>query len=288
MTTMAIASIWPLNLPIFSSTIKPFTPSAYSYRTHFSSHFRCKISDNTVSVSPNGVVADRVLADIQNSGVIACLRAQSAEVAIEAAREALRGGISVLEITMSTPGVFEALQCLVQEYPSASLGIGTVLDRADAKVALKLGAKFLMSPAMVKGILDDVAEDQALYIPGATTPTEILFAYNAGAKIIKVYPVSTLGGVEYIAALKKPFPHIPLVASQGITIDTVDQYIAQGASAVVLSDAIFDKRAMDERNFVLIRELASFAALKGNKAINISDRCSTCGDDNLTLDQDSS
>ncbi|KAL3654682.1 hypothetical protein CASFOL_001417 [Castilleja foliolosa] len=50
--------------------------------------------------------------------------------------------------------------------------VGTILDRADAKDALKLGAKFLMSPAMVKGILDDVAEGQALYIPGATTPTE--------------------------------------------------------------------------------------------------------------------
>ncbi|KAL3654355.1 hypothetical protein CASFOL_004036 [Castilleja foliolosa] len=48
------------------------------------------------------------------------------------------------------------------------------MDRADAKDALKLGAKFLMSPAMVKGILDDVGEGQALYIPGATTPTEII------------------------------------------------------------------------------------------------------------------
>ncbi|GFP82095.1 khg/kdpg aldolase [Phtheirospermum japonicum] len=267
---MAVASIWPLNHSLSSSTIKPFiTPLlAYSYCKHFSSHFRCKIShNNSVAVSPNGGVADRVLTDLQSSGVIACLRSQSAEVAIEAARAALRGGISVLEITMSTPGVFEALQCLVQEYPSASLGVGTVLDRADAKDALKLGAKFLMSPAMVKDILDDVVEGQALYIPGATTPTEILFAYNAGAKIIKIYPVSALGGVDYIAALKKPFPHIPLVASQGITIDTVDQYIARGASAVVLSDAIFDKRAMDERNFVLIRELASFAALKGSEAV---------------------
>ncbi|XP_020554800.1 uncharacterized protein LOC105155757 isoform X4 [Sesamum indicum] len=221
---MAVASsggsIWPLNLFFSSSKIKPFLTKAsvHNYSKRFSSHVRCKNSyKNSVAVYP-GTVADRVLMDIQNSGIIACLRAQSAEMAIEAAQAALSGGISVLEITMSTPGVFEALQFLVHEYPSASLGVGTVLDREDAKDALKCGAKFLMSPAMVKEILDDVAEGQALYIPGAMTPTEILLASTAGAKIVKVYPVSALGGVQYIAAVKKPFPNIKMIASQGITI----------------------------------------------------------------------
>ncbi|EYU35645.1 hypothetical protein MIMGU_mgv1a020044mg, partial [Erythranthe guttata] len=190
-----------------------------------------------------------------------------AEVAIEAARAAFRGGISVLEVTMSTPGVFEVLECLVQEYPALSIGVGTVLDRENAKVALRLGAKFLMSPAMVKGILDDVTEYQALYIPGATTPTEILSASNAGARIVKVYPVSALGGVEYMAAVKKPFPHIPMVASQGITLDSVCQYISSGAMSVVLSDAIFNKRAMFQRDFVLVNQLATIAAFTAKEAI---------------------
>ncbi|KAK6159012.1 hypothetical protein DH2020_006326 [Rehmannia glutinosa] len=258
-----------------SSRIKHFTPlaSPHSYCKPFSSNLCCKNSrKNSVDVYPNDV-ANRVLMDIQNSGIIACLRAQSAEVAIEAARAALRGGVSVIHPGISISQYYflvsqtQALQCLVQEYPSASIGVGTVLDREDAKDALKLGAKFLMSPATVKEILDDVAECQALYIPGVTTPTEILFASNAGAKIIKVYPVSALGGVEYIAALKKPFPHIPMVASQGITLDSVGQYIARGASAVVLSDAIFDKNAMGERNFLLINQLACSAAFKGNEAL---------------------
>ncbi|CAA0837370.1 Unknown protein [Striga hermonthica] len=266
----AMVSHWP----IITSSTHPFSstpsPSPRYYSTPLSSHFRCKISQKNSVASCSGnaaAVADRVLVDIKISGIIACLRAKSAEDAVEAARAALRGGISVLEITMSTPGVFEALQVLVREYPSVSIGVGTVLDRADAKNALKIGAKFLMSPAMVKGILDDVSEGQALYIPGATTPTEILYAFNDGAKIVKVYPVSALGGVDYVAALKKPFPHIPLVASQGISLDSVEQYIARGASAVVLSDAIFEKKAMEEQNFFLIQELASVAAFKSTEAL---------------------
>ncbi|XP_054816072.1 uncharacterized protein LOC129315929 isoform X2 [Prosopis cineraria] len=184
---------------------------------------------------------DRTLTQIKNSGVIACLRASSAEVALEASHAAIAGGISV---------------------------VGTVLRVEDAKTAINAGAKFLMSPAIVKDIMDYVRCCESLYIPGAMTPTEILSAYEAGAKIVKVYPVSALGGVRYISALKKPFAQIPLVASQGITIDSIGEYIRQGASSVVLSDAIFDKKAIGQHNFEKIFELAQSAALLGSNAVN--------------------
>ncbi|CAI0473990.1 unnamed protein product [Linum tenue] len=77
----------------------------------------------------------------------------------------------------------------------------------------------------------------------------IVCAYTAGASIVKVYSVSALGGVQYIASLKKPFPHIPMVASQGITTDSVRHYITSAASAVVLSGATFSKEAMLQRNY---------------------------------------
>ncbi|XP_031128980.1 uncharacterized protein LOC116030786 isoform X1 [Ipomoea triloba] len=227
---------------------------------------KCKlncVSPNTLSDS----VSDKALLDIQNSGVIACLRAPSAEVAMEAALAALDAGISVLEIVVSTPGVFEVLRKLVHCYPTKTIGIGTVLCAKDAKDAIEFGAKFLMSPVLVKDILVGLSGDEALYIPGAMTPTEILSAFRMGAKIVKVYPVSALGGTKYISALKRPFSHIPMVASQGITIDLVGEYIAQGASAVVLSDAIFDKKAMSLRNFSAVHQLASRAALLGKEAV---------------------
>ncbi|XP_057502929.1 uncharacterized protein LOC130786629 isoform X4 [Actinidia eriantha] len=205
------------------------------------------------------------------------------EMAMKAACAALTGGISVLEIVMSTPGVFEVLQQLLQDHPAKTLGVGTVLNASDAKTAINAGAKFLMSPAIVKDILDDAQGSQALYIPGVMTPTEMLSAYDAGAKIVKVYPVSILGGVRYISALKRPFSHISMIASQGITIDLIGEYLSQGASSVVLSDAIFDKGAMNERNFDLIHQLAQLAALRGSEAVqrvgpNVTwnvDRCGT-------------
>ncbi|KAF9621335.1 hypothetical protein IFM89_019421 [Coptis chinensis] len=156
---------------------------------------------------------------------------------------------------MTTPDVFEVLHSgRFKEYPSSVLGVGTVLNDMDAKSAIKAGARFLMSPAMVKDILDDIGE--VLYIPGVMTPTEVLNAHNAGAQVVKVYPVSVLGGVQYITALKKSFSHIPMVASQGIMLDSIGAYIHEGASEVLLSDAIFKKDAMRKRNYGRIHELA--------------------------------
>ncbi|PPS02852.1 hypothetical protein GOBAR_AA17822 [Gossypium barbadense] len=184
---------------------------------------------------------------------------------MEAARAAVNGGIAVLEIVRSTPGVFEVLQALANEYPTKAFGVGTVLTAQDAKTAMKAGAKFLMSPA--KDILDDVRDTDVLYMPGVMTPTEIYSAHNAGAKIVKIYPVSALGGIRYISAIRKPFSHIPMVASQGITIDSVGDYIAPGAISVVLSDAIFDKEAMNQNNFDVVNRLATSAAVQGKIAV---------------------
>ncbi|KAM5551317.1 KHG/KDPG aldolase [Rosa sericea] len=198
----------------------------------------------------------KTLTEIDSSGVIACLRANSAELAFEAACAALEGGISVV------------LQQLVHIYPTRVLGVGTVLNIEDAERAVTAGAKFFMSPAIVKDIMDDFRYGDVLYIPGVMTPTEILSAYDAGAKIVKIYPVSALGGIHYISAIKKPFPHISMVASQGITIGSVGEYIAKGASSVVLSDAIFDKEAMGQKNFNRIHQLANMAALQCKEAVD--------------------
>ncbi|KAJ6341117.1 hypothetical protein OIU78_009318 [Salix suchowensis] len=236
-----VAASWrltPQSLPLLPPKVRSFRVSSSS-------------SSSSLSLSP---VIQKTLSLIQNSGVIACLRANSAELAYEAATATLDGGISVLEIVMSTPGVFQVLRQLVNDYPTLALGVGTALNAEDARNAMNAGAKFFMSPATVKDIMEDVVKDEILCIPGVMTPTE-------------VYPVSALGGVQYISALKKPFPHIPMVASQGIMIDSIGEYISSGASSVVLSDAIFDKGAMAQRNFNAIHQLASLAALEGKEAV---------------------
>nr|XP_016444200.1 PREDICTED: KHG/KDPG aldolase-like isoform X2 [Nicotiana tabacum] len=152
----------------------------------------CSSSVKQSNSVPSNCIANKALQEIQNSGVIACLRTQNADLATRAARAALDGGISVLEIVVSTPDAFEVLRNLVHHYPTKTFGAGTVLQAKDAKDSIKSGAKFLMSPATVMDILVGVSERDALYIPGVMTPTEILSAFNAGAKIVKIWLGNTL------------------------------------------------------------------------------------------------
>ncbi|KAF9600042.1 hypothetical protein IFM89_002515 [Coptis chinensis] len=116
------------------------------------------------------------------------------------------------------------------------LQFGTVLNDMDAKSAIKAGARFLMSHAMVKDILDDIGE--VLYIPGVMTPTKVLNAHNAGAQVVK-FLVFELFGLH--------------------DADSI------GASTVLLSDAIFEKDAMRKRNYDRIHELACREALQGKE-----------------------
>ncbi|XBH88037.1 hypothetical protein VPH35_075386 [Triticum aestivum] len=206
----------------------------------------------------------KALAAILRSRVIACLRAQDGETAMQAALLG-KGQTTVLEIVMSTPGVLEVVEDLRRSYPSLTFGVGTVLNADDARKAIRAGAQFLMSPGTVMEILNDLDGSEVLYIPGVLTPTEVISACNAGAKVVKLYPASVMGGEMYMSALKKPFPLVPMVASQGITIGSIKSYMEAGASGVVLSDAIFDKELMRERNFIGISALANQATLQASR-----------------------
>ncbi|RLN33859.1 KHG/KDPG aldolase-like [Panicum miliaceum] len=233
------------------------------------------------------------LSAILRSRVIACLRAEDGVTALQAAHAAVRGGVTVFhaplllltyvpycsvggrDVDSGSAGgdagftlfLCKVVEDLCRSYPSLTFGVGTVLNAADARKAIGAGAQFLMSPGTVMEILHDLEESKVHYIPGVLTPTEVLSACSAGAEVVKVYPVSVMGGEVYMSALKKPFPHVPMVASQGIQIGSIKGYVEAGASAVVLSDAIFDKELMRKGKFSEISELASLATFEALQSI---------------------
>ncbi|MCO5567007.1 hypothetical protein L7F22_020690 [Adiantum nelumboides] len=139
------------------------------------------------------------VAAIQKAGVIACVRAQSAGIALDMARAALDGGLNVLEVTMTTPSAQLAITKLVEEYPSALIGAGTVLSLADADSARAAGVKFLMSPVTIENLIGSHRDGPMLVIPGAITPTEVFNAYNHGASLVK-----------FRATVKKEISQVPL------------------------------------------------------------------------------
>jgi 2-dehydro-3-deoxyphosphogluconate aldolase/(4S)-4-hydroxy-2-oxoglutarate aldolase len=148
------------------------------------------------------------------------------------------GRASVLEITLTTPGALEAIAALARD-EGVVVGGGTVLTPADARAVAGVGGRFALSPVFDPDVVDEAHRLGLLAVPGTSTATEILAAHRHGARLVKVFPAAALGGPAYLRAIRGPLPDIPLVPTNGITTETIRDYVAAGAVAVGVGGEVF-------------------------------------------------
>lgn len=198
-----------------------------------------------------------VTAKIREIGVVPIVRTSSAAMAIAASEAVYEGGIPCVEITMTVEGAIKALEAVADRYGDRIvLGAGTVLDPETARVCMLAGAQFFVTPSLNVRTIEMAKRYSKPIFPGALTPTEILTAWEAGADGVKVFPCSALGGAKYIKAVKAPFPHIDLVPTGGVNLDTIQEFLLAGASAVGVGGELVDAKTCAEKNFHLITERA--------------------------------
>jgi 2-dehydro-3-deoxyphosphogluconate aldolase/(4S)-4-hydroxy-2-oxoglutarate aldolase len=177
-------------------------------------------------------------------------RGLSDDALIPAFRAALDGGVTHLEITMNTPGaadqIVEAIRWADGRVP---VGAGTVLSVCDAEKALEAGASFIVCPQTDPGITAFCGKRNVPVYPGALTPTEVCNAWNAGAAMVKVFPVSSMGGPDYIRNLKGPFEKIPLLACGGVSPDNIAAYRKAGTDGIAVGGSLFRKEWLEKGEF---------------------------------------
>ena len=155
-----------------------------------------------------------ILERLRDSGALGIIRVQTAQDLVQIAKALHEGGLSCLEITMTTPGALRAIEEAREELPDVLMGAGTVLDAATARQAILAGAQFLVTPTVELDVIETAHRYGVSVIPGAMTPTEILTCWEAGAGMVKVFPASVLGP-NFIRAVHGPLPQIPLVPPGG-------------------------------------------------------------------------
>ena len=193
---------------------------------------------------------------IEDTGIVPVVRASSADEARFAAGAVLRGGIAIVEITMTVPGATEVIRDLAKSMPDVLVGAGTVLDVESARRCLDVGAQFLVSPGLDLLTVEHAVKQGVLIMPGALTPSEVMSAWKAGADFVKVFPCSQVGGAAYIKALKGPFPQIPLVPTGGVNLDTAAEFIKAGSAALGLGGELVLKDALRKRDAEPIATIA--------------------------------
>ncbi|HEX6095127.1 MAG TPA: bifunctional 4-hydroxy-2-oxoglutarate aldolase/2-dehydro-3-deoxy-phosphogluconate aldolase [Thermoanaerobaculia bacterium] len=170
---------------------------------------------------------------IREVGLVPVVRASSADQAFLAAEAIRAGGIPILEITLTVPGAIEIIRELTRRLGDDTLiGAGTVLDAETAERCVEAGAKFIVSPALDIPTIDACKRLVVPVFAGALTPTEIVAAWKAGANAVKVFPANAVGGATYLKSIKAPLPHIELLPTGGVNLQTVADFIQAGAFAL--------------------------------------------------------
>lgn len=194
---------------------------------------------------------------IRDIAVVPIVRTPDAKSALAAVEAILAGGIECVEITMTVGNAIKAIEEVADRYGDrVLLGAGTVLDPETARACMLAGAQFFVTPALNVKTIELAKRYSKPIFPGALTPTEVLTAWEAGADGIKVFPCSAVGGAKYIKALKAPFPHIDLIPTGGVNLDTITDFLLAGSSAVGVGSELVDSKSVASGNYSVITDRA--------------------------------
>lgn len=196
------------------------------------------------------------LARVLSGGIVAILRAPSADRLVGAARALAEGGIDVLEVTFTVPDAADVLREVRRELGTQILlGAGTILDPETARIAILAGAEFLVSPNVNVEVIRLAHRYDKLMLSGAYTPTEVVTAWEAGADIVKLFPAD-IGGAPYLKALRGPFPQVRFLPTGGVNLQTLPGFFAAGACAVGLGSQLVEAAALERGDFARITATA--------------------------------
>jgi 2-dehydro-3-deoxyphosphogluconate aldolase / (4S)-4-hydroxy-2-oxoglutarate aldolase len=193
---------------------------------------------------------------IEEVGIIPAIRVSSAGDALFAAEAVSRGGIPIVEVTLTVPEAHKVISHLVQNAPEVIVGAGGIPDVETSRRCLDAGATFLTTDGLDPEIVSFAMKESVVMIPGTLTPSEVVRAWKMGPDFVKVVPCAQVGGESYIRALKAMFPNVPLIAAGGVNQQTASSFILAGAVALGIGAELIPREAIRRRQPDRIAELA--------------------------------
>lgn len=202
-----------------------------------------------------------VLDAIFTHKIIAIARGIPPEKIVPVAEALYEGGIRFLEVTFDqkdentikkTCGM---IKDLCEKVTAMYIGAGTVMTEDQAAVAIRAGAKYIISPNVSEKVIKKTLELGAVSIPGAFTPTEIASAYEMGAHMIKVFPAGDLG-IGYLKSIMAPLCHIPMLATGGVDDTNLSDFLKLGMVGAGIGSNIVNRRLIDAGEYSKLTQLA--------------------------------
>ena len=214
----------------------------------------------SVPVNSRAEIISRLL----DPGVIPVIRADNADHVMPACEALLAGGLTALEITMTTPNALACIREACQRFGArAVIGAGTVMTAEMCRATIEAGATFVVTPIMRPEIARVAQGAGCVCILGAFTPTEAQLAYEAGADLIKICPAERPG---YIKGIRGPMPHLKIVPTGGVNLQTGPEFFAAGCVALGVGSSLVSPKILREGNWAELTRLAGEFVAMARKA----------------------
>ena len=206
---------------------------------------------------------------ILDARLVAIIRLNDLSNAVPIVESLFQGGVKAIEFTLTNSTAPSIVQKMRQENQAitsgkAVIGIGSIRSLEEAKLAIDSGAQFVVCPITSVPIIDYCKQNKIAVCPGAYTPTEIAVGWNAGADIVKVFPVRNLGA-NYIRDVLAPMPYLKLMPTGGVDLNNISSYFAAGAVVVGIGSQLLDPIAIENANWRKLTQTAAMYAKACNR-----------------------
>lgn len=196
---------------------------------------------------------------LARAGVVPVVVIDDAKDAVPTANAMVAGGIDVMEITFRTAAAPEAIKAVAENCPDMLVGAGTILNVEQCKLAIEMGAQFIVSPGFDADVVRYCIENGVTVTPGCVTPTEITAAVNMGLKVIKFFPANIYGGLNAMKNLSAPFVGVKFMPTGGVNAANVKEYIGAPFIHAVGGSWVCPKADIAAGNFEKITALCKEA-----------------------------
>ena len=206
-----------------------------------------------------------VLERLANSIIVPVVVLDDVKDAVPTANAMAAGGVDVMEITFRTACAAEAIKTVSENCPNVLVGAGTIINVEQAKLAVEMGAKFIVSPGFDEELVKWCIENDIAVCPGCVTPTEIMAAMKLGLKVVKYFPTNVYGGLKALKALSGPFADMKFITTSGISTENIKDFVSAPFVHAVGGSWVCPKEDIVSGNFEKITQLcrATRNAAKG-------------------------
>jgi 2-dehydro-3-deoxyphosphogluconate aldolase/(4S)-4-hydroxy-2-oxoglutarate aldolase len=196
-----------------------------------------------------------VILKMREAGIVPVFYHKDPEVCRNVIKSCFNGGIEVFEFTNRGDYAHELFSDLnkwaEKEVPGMVMGVGSVVDAGTASLYIQLGANFIVSPVMNQDMAKVCNRRKILWSPGCGSLTEINYAEELGAEIVKIFPGSSVGGPEFVKAVKGPCPWTSIMPTGGVdpSKDNLKEWFDAGVTCVGIGSNLITKELIQKKDW---------------------------------------